>query len=69
MSDPVVRRILACTIGAVFVLLVLAVAVRDRQLEPTVAGGLVALLGAIVALFSTRDNYNNHQRKDNDDDA
>jgi predicted branched-subunit amino acid permease len=55
MNDPVVRRALAFTITAVFVLLVLAVAIRDRQLDPTVAGGLIAILGSIVALFATRD--------------
>ena len=55
MNDPVVRRTLAATVTAVFVLLVLAVAIRDRQLDPTVAGGLIAILGSIVALFATRD--------------
>jgi len=68
MSDPVVRRIFAVTIGTVFILLILSVAVRDRQLEPTVAGGLVALLSAVVALFATRENQDNHQRKDNKDE-
>ena len=55
MNDPVVRRTLAATVTAVFVLLVLAVAIRDRELDPTVAGGLIAILGSIVALFATRD--------------
>ena len=55
MNDPVVRRTLAATITAVFVLLVISVALRDRQLDPTVAGGLIAILGSIVALFATRD--------------
>ena len=55
MNDPVVRRTLAATITAVFVLLVISVAIRDRQLDPTVAGGLIAILGSIVALFATRD--------------
>ena len=58
MNDPVVRRTLAATVTAVFVLLVLAVAIRDRQLDPTVAGGLIAILGSIVALFATREKDN-----------
>lgn len=58
MNDRIVRRALAFTIPTVFVLVLLGVAVRDRQLDPTVAGGLIAILGSIVALFATRENDN-----------
>ena len=47
------RTILAWTVPITMAGVLIGAAVRDRQLEPTVAGGLVAILAAIVALFAT----------------
>lgn len=43
------KKILALTVPAAFVLMLLGIAVRDRELDPTVAGGLIAILGSIVS--------------------
>ncbi len=63
MRDKVVRRALALTVPAVFVLVLLGTAVRDRTLDPTVAGGLIAILGSIVALFATREDSDDKSKK------
>ena len=63
MKDKWVRRSLALTIPAVFVLVLVGVALRDRQLDPTVAGGLIAILGSIVALFATREDSEDKNKK------
>ena len=63
MKDKYVRRMLAFTIPMVFVLVLVGVAVRDRQLDPTVAGGLIAILGSIVALFATREDSDDKSKK------
>ena len=63
VRDKYVRRMLAATIPLVFVLVLLGVAVRDRQLDPTVAGGLIAILGSIVALFATREDSDDKSKK------
>ena len=47
------RTILAWTVPITMAGVLIGAAVRDRALEPTVAGGLVAILAAIVALFAT----------------
>ena len=49
--DP--RTILAWTVPITMAGVLIGATVRDRALEPTVAGGLVAILAAIVALFAT----------------
>ena len=56
MKDLVTRRMLALTIPLVFVLVLLGTAFRDRTLDPTVAGGLIAILGSVVALFASQNN-------------
>ena len=56
--DP--RTILAWTVPITMAGVLIGATVRDRSLEPTVAGGLVAILAAIVALFAT-------SRKDDDE--
>ena len=56
MKDLVTRRMLALTIPLVFVLVLLGTAFRDRTLDPTVAGGLIAILGSVVALFASQSN-------------
>ena len=63
MKDRVVRRALALTVPTVFVLVLLGVTIRDRQLDPTVAGGLIAILGSIVALFATREDRDDEKKK------
>ena len=55
MKDKVVRRALALTIPLTFVLVLLGATFRDRVLDPVVTGGLIAILGSLVALFSTAD--------------
>ena len=55
MRDKWVRRSLALTIPLTFVLVLLGAAFRDRVLDPVVSGGLIAVLGTLVALFSTAD--------------
>ena len=54
MNDRYVRRALAFTVPLVFVLVLLGTAFRDRTLDPTVAGGLIAILGSVVALFAAQ---------------
>ncbi len=44
------RNILSATVGVVMVLFIVGAIITDREIEPTVAGGLVAILGSIVAL-------------------
>lgn len=63
MKDRYVRRALAFTVPTVFVLVLLGVTIRDRQLDPTVAGGLIAILGSIVALFATREDSDDKSKK------
>jgi len=46
------RNILALTVLLSLVLFIMGAIITDRQIEPTVAGGLVAVLGSIVALSS-----------------
>ena len=55
MKDKWVRRSLAFTIPLTFVLVLLGATFRDRVLDPVVTGGLIAILGSLVALFSTAD--------------
>tara|TARA_R110000803_G_scaffold53779_3_gene110280 strand:+ start:571 stop:735 length:165 start_codon:yes stop_codon:yes gene_type:complete len=44
------KNILALTVLLVMVLFIMGAIITDREIEPTVAGGLVAVLGSIVAL-------------------
>ena len=63
MKDKIVRRALALTVPTVFVLVLLGVTIRDRQLDPTVTGGLIAILGSIVPLFATREDSDDKSKK------
>jgi len=56
MKDLLTRRMIAATIPLVFVLVLLGAAFRDRTLDPVVSGGLIAILGGIVALFAGRED-------------
>jgi hypothetical protein len=62
MKDLFTRRLIAITIPLTFVLVLIGAGIRDRTLDPVVSGGLIAILGAIVALFAGQSN------KDNDED-
>lgn len=60
LKDRVVRRLLAATIPLTFVLVIAGAFVRDRVLDPVLTGGLIAILGAVVALFGA-------EKKDKDE--
>ena len=66
MKAPIPIVLLAATVPATFILIILGSAVRDRVLPGEVSGALVALLGVLAA--STFAYYeNNRNRKDNND--
>jgi uncharacterized membrane protein YdjX (TVP38/TMEM64 family) len=62
MKDLFTRRMIALTIPLTFVLVIIGAAFRDRVLDPVVSGGLIAILGAVVALFAVKED------KDKDED-
>jgi len=49
------RNILALTVLVSLTLFIFGTIITDREIEPTVAGGLVAILGSIVALNAKGD--------------
>ncbi len=49
---------LVVTVPATFVLILLMITIRDRVLDPVVSGGMIALLGAIVAIVVTKGDKN-----------
>ena len=59
MNDRWLKFTLAVTVPLTFVLVLLGATVRDRQLNEAIGGGLIAVLGAIVALFATRNGGKN----------
>jgi len=63
MKDLITRRMIAATIPLVFVLVLLGAAFRDRVLDPVVSGGLIAILGAIVALFAGQKEEKDEDKK------
>ena len=57
--DEWLKFMLVVTVPATFVLILLMITIRDRVLDPVVSGGMIALLGAIVAIVVTKgDNKN-----------
>ena len=64
---PIPIILLAATVPATFILIILGSAIRDRVLPGEVSGALVALLGVLAA--STFAYYENKCRRDNDDDT
>lgn len=48
------KTVLAWTVPIGVAGVLIGATVRDRVIEPTVAGGLVAILAAIVALFAIK---------------
>lgn len=65
-NDALVRFVLALTIPTVFVLVLMGATLRDRVLPDVVSGGLIAVLGSLVALFTSR--YASAKRNDEQDD-
>ena len=65
-NDALVRFVLALTIPTVFVLVLMGATLRDRVLPDVVSGGLIAVLGSLVALFTSR--YASAKRTDEQDD-
>lgn len=66
MNDKWIRFAIALTIPGTFVLVLIGSTVRDRVLPDVVSGGLIAVLGSIVAIFSAR--YANTKSKDQVED-
>ena len=50
--DP--KTILAWTVPVAFAGVLVGATIRDRTLDPTVAGGMVAILASVVALFAAK---------------
>ena len=48
------KFMLVVTVPVTFVLILLMITIRDRTLDPVVSGGMIALLGAIVALVVSK---------------
>ena len=63
MKDLFTRRMIALTIPLTFALVLIGAGVRDRTLDPVVSGGLIAILGAIVALFAGQSNKEDEDKK------
>ena len=63
VKDLFTRRMIALTIPLTFALVLIGAGIRDRVLDPVVSGGLIAILGAIVALFAGKT-----EDKDKDED-
>ena len=63
MKDLFTRRLIALTIPLTFVLVLIGAGIRDRTLDPVVSGGLIAILGAIVALFAGQSNKDEDKDK------
>jgi len=56
--DEWLKFMLVVTVPATFVLILLMITIRDRVLDPVVSGGMIALLGAIVAIVVTKGDKN-----------
>lgn len=56
------KFMLVITVPVTFVLILLMITIRDRTLDPVVSGGMIALLGAIVAIVVTKGDSNNEPK-------
>ena len=63
MKDLFTRRMIALTIPLTFALVLIGAGIRDRVLDPVVSGGLIAILGGIVALFSGQTDDKDEDKK------
>ena len=61
--DEWLKFMLVVTVPVTFVLILVGVTVRDRTLDPVISGGMIALLGAIVAAVTV----GNSKGKDKDE--
>ena len=62
MNDAWLRFVLAVTVPLTFILVLLGAAWRDSEMNEAIGGGLIAVLGAIVALFATRNGGKNDDK-------
>ena len=63
MKDLFTRRMIALTIPLTFALVLIGAGLRDRVLDPVVSGGLIAILGAVVALFAGKEDKDKEEDK------
>ena len=63
MKDLFTRRMIALTIPLTFALVLIGAGIRDRVLDPVVSGGLIAILGTIVALFAGKTDEKDEDKK------
>ena len=56
------KFMLVITVPVTFVLILVMITIRDRTLDPVVSGGMIALLGAIVALVVSKGDSNNEPK-------
>ena len=63
MKDLLTRRMIALTIPLTFALVLIGAGIRDRTLDPVVSGGLIAILGTIVALFAGKTDEKDEDKK------
>lgn len=63
---PIPIILLAATVPATFILIIVGSAIRDRVLPGEVSGALVALLGVLAA--STFAYYERNRKETDDDD-
>lgn len=56
------KFMLVITVPVTFVLILVMITIRDRTLDPVVSGGMIALLGAIVAIVVTKGDSNNEPK-------
>jgi uncharacterized membrane protein YfcA len=49
------RNLLALTVPIAFIGIILGATIRDRVIDQTVAGGMIAILASIVALYAVKD--------------
>lgn len=52
--DEWLKFMLVVTVPITFILVLLTITIRDRVLDPVLSGGMLALLGAIVALLASK---------------
>jgi hypothetical protein len=57
--DEWLKFMLVVTVPVAFVLILVGVTVRDKTLDPVVSGGMIAILGAIVAIVVTKSKNDN----------
>ena len=67
MNDKWLKFTLAITVPMSFVLVLIGAIITERKIEPTVAGGLIAVLGAIVALFTVGETRKKPNAGEDDD--